>query len=72
MKEGLKMSRQVKFIDYSNPEKALGGILFENGDVLCACCGGIFPMEEEYETFEIVNVYDNWIDFSENIIDEEG
>ena len=45
---------------------ACGGIAY-NDYVICACCGGIVPMDE----IEYLVVYDNWVDFSEEITETE-
>lgn len=61
-------TKQVKFKDFEGV--VLGGILVENeGIVICGCCGGIFEIEE----IEIVEVYDYWVDLSDDIIgDQKG
>lgn len=61
--------KQIKWHDIDNDLK-VGGILLDNGDVICACCGSLIPKEEQTKEdgFELLEVYDNWIDFTENII----
>lgn len=63
--------KQVKFKDKEN-DVILGGILLDDGDLVCACCGGLIPADELVtgEQFEIIEVYETWIDFSQFIIDE--
>lgn len=34
--------KQVKFIELEEPKNFVGGILLDNGDVICGCCGGLF------------------------------
>lgn len=65
MRQGMK---QVKFIDLEEPRVFRGGILLYNGDVVCGCCGGLFTHDEKGETWDIVEKFDNWIDFSNKII----
>jgi len=58
------MIEQIKFRD---KESGLihGGILLEDGGIICACCGGYIEPDED--SVEILEVYDDWIDFSESI-----
>ena len=50
-----------------------GGILTDSGDVICACCGGLIEKDElgteDDSIAEIVKIYENWIDFSDSILD---
>ena len=38
--------KQVKFIELEEPTHYIGGILTDNGDVICGCCGGLFECED--------------------------
>lgn len=38
---------QVKFYDHDN-QITHGGILLDDGDLLCACCGDTIPEDEIY------------------------
>ena len=59
--------KQVKFIDKNEEtNNVYGGILMDDGDVICACCGGVF----EADDIEIIEEYDTWVDFTEAIIEE--
>ena len=63
--------KQIKFRDIEN-DVVCGGIRLDDGDVICACCGGLIPADEqnaEYN-FELIEEYDNWVDFSHEIIDK--
>lgn len=60
--------KQIKFLDKEN-NVIHGGILTDDGDIICACCGGIIPADEQLDTVEIIDTYNVWIDFSEMIID---
>ena len=68
-RECFKM-KQVKFIELKESTRYIGGILTDNGDVICGCCGGIFKSEDRGVTWDIVKEYDYWVNFSEEIIDE--
>lgn len=40
-----------------------GGILLDNGDVICGCCGSLIPADEIGTgdgDHEIIRVYDTW------------
>lgn len=62
------MAKQVKIKELeSNVE--VGGIMLDNGDVICGCCGNIFPIDEKGETWELIEDYgDCWVDLSAEII----
>lgn len=60
--------RQVQFRDLENND-ILGGIMLDNGDVICGCCGGVFSADEEGKTFEILKFY-SWLDISDSIMGE--
>lgn len=62
--------QQVKIYDREN-DMYHGGILLDNGDVVCACCGGLIPADEigPDEDTEIVKVFDSWVDFTDYILD---
>ena len=62
--------KQVKFIELEEPTKYIGGILTDNGDVICGCCGCLFEKADKGITWDIVEEYDDWISFSEEIIIE--
>ena len=58
------MFKQIKFRDFEDVVR--GGILdTEKNIVICACCGGVFEVEE----IAIDEVYEYWVDFTEDIID---
>lgn len=52
--------KQIKFFDIENNEELLG-ILLENGDCLCCCCGSIFPEDELGESWTILEEYEEWV-----------
>ena len=45
------------------------GILLNDGNVICGCCGGLFEYEDKGITWDIVKEYDDWVSFSEEIIE---
>lgn len=63
------MILQVKIKDLENDGKITGGIMTEDGDIICGCCGGIFHAEDEGTVYEILEVYhDRWRDVSDAIL----
>lgn len=60
--------KQVAFKDTEN-NTFHGGILLPNGDILCGCCGGIIPEDEQTEEygFRLLKVYDDWINLDDEI-----
>ena len=69
------MSKQVLFkSDYSDGIHA--GIQEDNGDVICACCGGVIEIDEIYEfapaeIAQPIFPYHSWCDITEDIIGGE-
>ena len=62
----MSSTKQVKFRDLRKGE-IHGGILLENGDVICGCCGGIVPRDEA----EICEAYKDWIGLDEEICGDD-
>lgn len=64
--------KQVKFFDTEDND-IHGGLLLDNGDIVCACCGRIIPADEigpgEKCQAIILKIYEDWADFSKFIID---
>ena len=61
------MAKQVIYMDYEGTKMC--GILLDNGDLICACCGGLFEASERGIEWDIVIEYDEWVDFSNEIAD---
>ena len=62
--------KQCKFKDFEN-ETILGGILNEDENyIICDCCGGVIDLKEEPFDYQIIKVYDSWLNNSEEIIGE--
>ena len=56
----------VKFKDLES-NTILGGILTDEGNIICGCCGGL--IEKDDSEFEIVEILP-WIDISDEILGE--
>ena len=54
--------KQIKFHEVGENIE-IGGILLDDGNIICGCCGSLF----EPEDVEIIKEYENWIDLSEEI-----
>lgn len=62
---------QVMFLWHDNGDnsiRAIGGIAYGD-NIICGCCGGIIPLDDE----DVIDVipYKSWIDISESILGEE-
>ena len=65
--------KQVLFYDKVNQVKH-GGILMDNGDIICGCCGGIIPADEiggKDDDHKILKVYDFWVNLDEEICGDD-
>ena len=60
--------KQVMFYDKENDVKH-GGILTDDGDIICGCCGGLIPADEIGDDcdHQILEIFDNWVDLDEEI-----
>ena len=58
--------KMVKFKDLES-NTFLGGILTDEGNIICGCCGGL--IERDDLQFEIVEILP-WIDISNEILGE--
>ena len=58
--------KQIKFHEVGENIE-IGGILLDDGNIVCGCCGSLF----EPEDVEIIREYENWIDLSEEIKGDE-
>ena len=61
---------QIKFKDLEN-DTIHGGIMLDDGDVICACCGGLIEKDDfnNKDYYKLLDAYKTWIDFSESIIE---
>lgn len=62
--------KQCKIFDTCNC-KYHGGILLDNGDVICGCCGGLLPADEKDDTWKLEKVFEDWIDLTDEICGDE-
>ena len=58
--------KQIKFHEVGE-DIEIGGILLDDGNIVCGCCGRLF----EPGDVEIIREYENWIDLSEEIKGDE-
>ena len=58
--------KQIKFHEVGE-DIEIGGILLDDGNIVCGCCGSLF----EPEDVEIIREYEDWIDLSEEIKGDE-
>ena len=58
--------KQIKFHKVGE-DIEIGGILLDDGNIVCGCCGSLF----EPEDVEIIKEYESWIDLSEEIKGDE-
>lgn len=58
------MIKQVLFADIDSPIHY--GLLTEDGNIICLCCGGII----EPEDYKIVKVYPDWLNLDSVVEDE--
>ena len=61
------MAKQIRFYDTEN-EVEHGGILLDNGDVICGCCGGLIEADEFESDCVLLEKYEDWINLDEEII----
>ena len=58
--------KQIKFHEVGE-DIEIGGILLDDGNIICGCCGSLF----EPEDVEIIKEYESWINLSEEIKGDE-
>ena len=61
--------KQVRFKDLEN-NIIHGGIMTDEGDIICGCCGGLIEADEfegENKTHVILEIFPNWINLDEEI-----
>ena len=62
--------KQIIFEDLELHETH-AGILTDERNVICGCCGGLFEAEEENETWKVVKIYHQWINLENEISENE-
>ena len=68
-----EMPTQVVFADINEPGCWNAGIAYKD-EIICACCGGVFSIEEIYEYAEAkipIYPYNSWVNISAEIVGEE-
>ena len=61
------------FYDKEN-DMVHGGLLTDEGNIICGCCGGIISAEEiggEDNNYKIIKVYDFWVNLDETICGDD-
>ncbi len=61
------MAKQIRFFDRENKVEH-GGILLDNGDVICGCCGGLIEADEFEHDNVVLEEYEDWVSLDEEII----
>lgn len=65
--------KQCKYLDTENG-LIHGGIITDDGDIICGCCGALIEADEigtnEDCIAVILKVYDEWVDLDETICDD--
>ena len=66
--------KQCKFYDIENGV-IHGGILTDDGDIICGCCGGLIERDEIGNgaecTLRILRIYDSWLDLTNGICGDD-
>lgn len=63
------MIQQIEFEDVDGTLN--GGIMLDNGDIVCMCCGGLFLADEQEEMgIKIIHIFPTWLNLSQEIIGE--
>jgi hypothetical protein len=62
--------KQIKFLDVKNAVYH-GGILLDDGSVICGCCGGLLEADEKDETWKIEKIYKNWVNLDKEICGDD-
>jgi len=60
--------KQIRFYDTENKIE-LGGFLADNKYIICGCCGAVLG-EVGDEDYPILEIYKNWVDLSNHIIED--
>lgn len=66
----MEQAKQVKFQD-TIYGKVFGGIMLEDGNIICGCCGDVIsPTLLDGSVYRVLEVYSEWVDLCEEIIGE--
>lgn len=65
------MAKQVTFLDLEDePYTKYGGIMLDNGDVICACCGGLYEAAQHNKTWKLLKEF-GWYNLDNEILKNE-
>lgn len=63
-------AKQIRFLDLVDG-RVYGGIMLEDGSIVCGCCGTIIsPTLVGGSVYRVLEVYSEWVDLSKEIIGE--
>lgn len=62
--------KQIKFRGLKS-NTSIGGILLNNGDIICGDCGGMLLADQKDISYKIEKVYDDWVNLSDEILGGE-
>lgn len=62
--------KQIIFRDLETHEN-YGGILTDERNVICGCCGGLLEAKEENQTWKIIKIYNNWMNLENAICGDD-
>lgn len=62
--------KQIKFYDKEN-DSTHGGILTDDGEIICGCCGGLIEKEDVESDIKILEIYPEWIDLTDAICGDD-
>lgn len=65
------MAKQVTFLDMEDePYTKYGGIMLDNGDVICGCCGGLYEAAQHNKTWKLLKEF-GWYNLDNEILKNE-
>lgn len=63
--------KQIMFEDLAEKRRH-GGIMLDNGDVICGCCGGLFKADECGKSWRMLKDFaDFWVNLDEEICGDD-
>ena len=65
------MAKQVTFLDLEDePYTKYDGIMIDNGDVICGCCGGLYEAAQHGKTWKLLKELE-WVNLDKEIRENE-
>lgn len=62
------MTKQILFTDMEEEHYTThAGILMDDGNVICGCCGGLYEASERGKTWNLVTEFDELVSLEETI-----